>query len=141
LALARGERPQRVLLAPPADHERHDLGVQRRAARGDATHGVGERVHVGHPVLEQITDPLGVLADEVQCVGLVAKLREHQDPDVGVRAPDLDGRAQAVVGLVGRHLHVNDGHVGVVRGHLAAQVVGIARLSDDLEAGVGHSAG
>ena len=48
----------------------------------------------------------------------------------------LDRRAQAVVGVVGRHPHVDDRDVGLVRADLAHQVVGVARLRDDLEARV-----
>ena len=135
-----GERLQRVVLAAPAHHQRHDLGIERRPALGHPAHRVGERVDVGHPVLEQVADAPGVLADEVQRVGLVAKLGEHEDPDLRVACADLDGGAQAVVGVVGRHLHVHDRDVGPVGGHLAPQVVGVAGLGDDLEAGVGQQA-
>ena len=38
---------QRVVLAAPSDHQRDDLGVERRAALRDPAHRVGERVHVG----------------------------------------------------------------------------------------------
>ena len=61
-------------------------------------------------------------------------------PISGSGAANLDRGAQAVVGVVGRHLHVDDRHVGPVGGHLAPQVVGVAGLSDDLEAGVGEQA-
>jgi hypothetical protein len=55
-------------------------------------------------------------------------------------AADLDGGAQPVVGLVGRHLHIHDGHVGTVGGHLAPQVVGVTGLGDNGKAGVGQQA-
>ena len=44
--------------------------------------------------------------------------------------------AQAVVGVVGRHADVDDRDVGLVRADLAQQVLGVAGLRHDLEAGV-----
>ena len=47
---------------------------------------------------------------------------------------DLVGGAQALVGVRGRHPHVDDGDVGPVGADLAQQVLGVARLAGDLEA-------
>ena len=54
----------------------------------------------------------------------------------GIRAPDLGGRDEPVVGVPGRHPHVHDGHVRLVRAHLQPQVVGVGRAADDLVARV-----
>ena len=46
-----------------------------------------------------------------------------------------DRGAQAVVGAVRRHLHVDDGDVGAVRATaLRSSVVGVARLGHDVDA-------
>ena len=66
------------------EQQRDDLGVQRGAAVGDAAHGVGERVHVGDAVLEQVARALGGLRQQVQRVGLLDVLGEHEH--AGVRA-------------------------------------------------------
>ena len=95
---------------------------------------------VGDAVLEQIADAAGVLGDQIHRVGLVAKLGEHQDADLGVLAADLDRGAQAVVGVVGRHLHVDHRDIRTVRGDLALEVDRIPRLRDDVEAVVGQQA-
>src|SRR5262249_42680629 len=61
-----------------------------------------------------------------------------QDEDAGVRVDlaDLRGGAQALVGVRRRHADVDDGDVGLVGVDLAQQVLGVARLADDLHAGV-----
>ena len=136
LALARGERLERVVAAAPAEHVGDDRRVEHRPAGGDAPHGVGEQLEVGHAVLEQVADALGVVADQVDRVALLRVLAEHEHADVRLRRADLHRRAQPVVGVVGRHLHVDDRDVRLVRGDLAQQVGRIAGLGDDLEAGV-----
>ena len=45
-------------------------------------------------------------------------------------------RAQALVGVRRRHAHVDDRDVRLVRADLAQQVLGVAGLAGDLEAGV-----
>ena len=71
LALARGQRLERILAAAAAEQQRDDLGIERRAAAGDAAHRVGERVHVGHAVLEQVAGALGGLRQQLERVGLL----------------------------------------------------------------------
>ena len=136
LALARRERVERVLAAPAPEHPRDDVGVERGAALGHPAHRVGERGEVGDAVLEEVADALGAVADQVERVALVGVLGEHEDADVRLARADLDRRAQAVVGVVGRHLDVDDRDVGLVRGDLAHEVDGVAGLAGDLEARV-----
>jgi hypothetical protein len=38
-------------------------GVERAAAPGDPGDRVDEALHITHPLLEQVADPLGALAD------------------------------------------------------------------------------
>jgi methionyl aminopeptidase len=61
--------------------------------------------------------------------------REHENASLGMLAADRDCRPQAVVGVVGRHLHVDHGHVWMVRSNLALKLHGVRALSDDLESG------
>ena len=127
LALARRELLQRVVAAAPAEHARDDGRVQRRAARRDARDGVREAREVAHPVLEQVADARGAVADQVERVALVGELGEHEHADVRLARADLDRGAQPVVRVVGRHLHVDDRDVGLVRPDLAQQVDGVGR--------------
>ena len=71
VALARGEARERVLAPPAAEQQPDDLGIERRAALGHASHGVGEALDVGDAVLEQIAGALGRLGQQVQRVGLL----------------------------------------------------------------------
>jgi hypothetical protein len=41
---------------------------------------------------------------------------------------------QAVVSATGRHLNIDDCHIGPVRERLAQEPLGVARLGDDVEA-------
>ena len=61
-------------------------------------------------------------------------------PHVGLLGADALRGAQAVVGVGGRHAHVDDRDVGLVRGDLADQVVGVSGLPDDVEAGIPEEA-
>ena len=65
LALARRELVERVVRAPAADELGDDGGIERRSALGDAAHCGREVVDVGDPVLQQVPDALGVLAEEL----------------------------------------------------------------------------
>ena len=118
----------------PAEHLPDDLGVEHGPALADRADGVRERVEVADPVLEQVADALGAVADQVDGVALLDVLGEHEDLGVRVLRADLHRGAQAVVGVGRRHLDVDDRDVGPVRADLAAQVDRVARLADDVEA-------
>ena len=128
-------RPGRVARAS-ADH----LGVERAAAGRDARDGVQERLDVADAFLEQVADPLGALADELEREGGLAELREDEHAGLGQAPTQLDGGDQAVVLAPGRHPDVDDRHVGAVRERPAQQVVGVAGLRDDVKPGAGEDA-
>ena len=136
LAVALRERDEPVVAATATQHLDDDLRVERRAALADAAHRVREALDVPHPVLEQVAGPFGAVADEVERIALVQVLRQDHHPGFRQAAADLDCRAKAVVGFGRRHPDVHHRHVGLVRGHLSHQVLGIACLRDDLEARV-----
>ena len=136
LALARREGVERIVAAAAAEHVRDDGRVEHRPAGRDALDGIGEQREVGHAVLEQVADALGAVADQVDRVALLGVRAEHEHADVRLRRADLQRRAQPVVGVVGRHLHVDDRDVRLVRADLAQQVGRVGGLGDDLEAGV-----
>ena len=134
LELARREVVERAAGPPPADHALHDLGIERRAAAGDAPDRVGEQRQIAHAVLEQVADAAGAVADEVERIAVLEELRQDDHPDLRLRGADLHGGAQPVVGRVRRHLDVGHDHVGLVRSRLAQQVRGVPGDGDDLEA-------
>ena len=53
-----------------------------------------------------------------------------------MRAPQLEGGPQPVVLVIGRHLDVHDGDIRAMREPLPKQILGVARLGYDVEAGV-----
>src|SRR4051794_34726048 len=136
LALARGELLERVVLAPAAEQPRDHLGVERRAALPHPAHRVVEVLDVPDAVLEQVADALGVAADQLERIALLDVLGEHEHADVRLARADVDRGAQAVVGVGRRHAHVGDRDVRLVGAHLADEVLGVARLGDDVEARV-----
>ena len=64
------------------DHER----VECRAALGDAANRGDELVDVGDAVLEQVAEPLGALAEQLDGVGVSDVLREDEHARLGVLA-------------------------------------------------------
>ena len=136
LALARRELVERALGAAAVEHPRHDLGIERRAALPDLAHRVGERVAVGHAVLEQVADALGALPQQLDRVGHLDVLREHEHARARQLLADRRGPPRSPSSVcVGRHPDVDDRHVGPVRAHLAHELVGVAGLRHDVEAG------
>ena len=121
---------------PPAEHPGDHLGVQRRAPAAHRPHGVDEVAQVRDPVLEHVPDAARVVAHQLVHVPLHEVLGEHQHAHVGLLAPDLQRRAQPVVGEVRRHPHVDDGHVRLVPAHLAQQVGRVRRARHHLDPGL-----
>jgi hypothetical protein len=80
-----------------------------------------ELLDVADPVLEQVPDTPGTAtgrcAEQIGRIAGLDVLREHQHPGLGVVAADGDRRAQALVGVAGRHPHVHHGDVRTVLGN------------------------
>ena len=119
-----------------ADEGLHDLWVEGRAAGGDALDRTHELGHVSDAVLEQVADARGVVPDELEHVRRLEMLGEDEHLHGGVGAPDLGRRDEPVVGVAGRHAHVDDRDVGGVRAHFQPQLVGVGGPPDDLVARV-----
>ena len=134
--LARCQLLERVVGAPPAEHHRHDISVESRSAAGNSLDRVDERVDVPDPLLEQVTDPRGLIPDEGEHVLLLGVLGEDEDACVWTLAAQFQRGVETVVLIAGRHLDIGQRHIGPVRESLAQQIVRIAGLSDDLDPGV-----
>ena len=100
---------------------------------GDPANRVREALDVGHAVLQEVADPLGRRGDELERVALLDVLAQHQDAGPRQLLTDLQGRANAVVGVSGWHADVDDRGIGVVRADLSQQVVGVPGVADDLQ--------
>src|SRR5919106_3586344 len=141
VALTRSELRERALPGLAPEHPGHDLGIECTAAGRDAVDGVDERIDGADPLLEQITDTLRTIADELDGIPLLVILREHEDADLGPPAPELDRGPQPVVQALGRHPDVDDRDVGTMRQRLAQKVVGVTRLGDDVVARLAEDPG
>ena len=126
---------------PPApEHPPDHLGVERATAGGDAPDRLQERLDVAHAFLEQVAHALRLRADELERVLLLVVLGKHEHAGLRTLLAQLERRAQPVVAMTGRHLHVGDDHVGLVGKRLAQEGLGVAGLPDDLEARLGKQA-
>ena len=95
LALARREALERVLAPAAAEQQRDDLGVERRAALGDAPDRVGEAVEVGDAVLEQVAEPVGAVGEQLQRVAPSSTTcDEHEHAGAGQRSRRISAAAR-----------------------------------------------
>jgi hypothetical protein len=116
--------------SPTADEGLDHVRVERRSAGCHALDGVDELGDVAHAILQQIADPGRVVANELEQVGRLEVLREHEDAHGRVRAPDLGRGDQAVVRVPRRHSHVDDRDVRRVLAHVQQQLIGVGGASD-----------
>jgi hypothetical protein len=80
LALAFAQALDRVRAARPAEHARDDRQIEHGAAGPDAADRLVEHGQVGHAVLEQVADGLGVLQQPHQAVAQQGLILADDDP-------------------------------------------------------------
>lgn len=136
LALARCEIAELPRDARSRDQALDDLGVERRPPERDTAHGAREQRQIPDPILQQVANALGAVADEFERISGFQVLREDHDADFGTIHPYFSCRAQAIVGVPGRHLNIRHNHVGLVCVDLASQVARVAGHSDYLKSGI-----
>src|SRR4051794_40246760 len=122
------------------DESGDDLGVKRRATRGDTPHRVAELLEIMDAVLEEVAHALGAAADQRQGRLLGHVLRQDEHGGAGHSRAYRQRGAQAVIGVCRRHPYVGYNDVGAMRGGLPHEVVGITGLRDNLEAGLAEQA-
>jgi hypothetical protein len=138
VALACAEPVERPIALTAPEHAPHDLRVQRTAASRDPVDRVDKALDITDTLFEQVADPLSTLPDQVQSVALLVELGQHQHTGLGPLAPQLDRRAQTVVPVARRHVHIGDHDRRAVRETLAQEIRGIAGLGDHVEASFGE---
>ena len=126
-------RSTRLVAAPGHDRGDH-LGVEDRAAGGDAAYAVDELGDVGDPVLEQVADRALAAGEQLAGVEVLDVLREHHHREAGSGRAGRDRGPQALVGVRRRQAYVDHGGLGV--GVLAArgEVGGVVDRGQDREA-------
>ena len=138
LALAGGQLGKRVVPAAAAHQLADDLGVDDGAAPADAAHRLEKLVDVENTVLEQVSKPFGLLAEEIEGMPHLDRLGEQEHRKSSLLGPNLLRDPGSLIGLSRRHAHVDDDYVGVRLAHGLAQLLGVAGLRDDLELRVGQ---
>ena len=141
LALPGRQLVERVVVAPAAEELRDDVGVDDGAAVRDAADGGEELVELDDPVLEQVAEALGAVAEERERVARLDDLREDEHPDLRMLGADRHRRLRPLVGVGRRHADVDDRDVGLLAPHDPLQRVGVTDLRDDLEAVLREDAG
>src|SRR3954452_11723325 len=133
-ALTRRHAGKRAVLAG-GQKRRDDLGVQGRAAGGDAPERADEVLDVADAVLEQVAEPRRALGEHAHRGSQVDVLRE--DHDAGPRVPraDLVRGAHALVGVVRGHADVHDRDVGTMALDVPQETLRAARLRDHVDPG------
>src|SRR6185312_15904410 len=140
LAFTLGELAERAGWAGPAQQPGHDRRVDHALALVHASQRVSEHTHAGHALLEQVTGPARVLFEEPHRVVRLKVVGQDEHPDIRMRRADFLGGDEALIGVGGRHLDIDDRDVGAGQLDFAAQLLGRARLADDVEAGLGQQA-
>ena len=129
---------ERALLALAVDETCNDVGIERGSAGGHSAHRLDEHADVAHLFLEQISDTLSAVDDQVERVTILEELREDEHANRPILDPDRQRSAKPVVGPIGRHLDIGHDHVRVIGARLGQQFARIARGGHDLEAGLGE---
>jgi hypothetical protein len=117
LALARRQGLERVLPAARCHQLGDHLRVECRPATGHAPERVHEFAHVADAVLQQVTDPSRAIGKELRRVLPLDVLAEDQHRRPGHLPARLDGRAQALVALAGRHPNVDHRDIRAMLDH------------------------
>ena len=117
-------------------HPRDELRVECRPAIGDPGRRVDEGLYLTDSLLEQVSDSVGTVGEQVERVALLEVLREDQQACLGPPLTYLQSRAQPIVAMTWRHVDIGNHQVRAVGESLAQQVLGIAGLSHDIKPGL-----
>lgn len=133
LPLAGGQFVERRVPPWPTQEPGDDLGVDDGSAGDDAADSIGEILKATHVVFEDIADPGGVIAEQLQRVARLDVLREHEDGDTRMSTPDEMRGLEAFRRVSGRHPDVDNDHVGRVALNRREETIDVARSPDHLE--------
>jgi hypothetical protein len=118
-----------------------DLGINRRAATPYAVNGVYKSVTSENPVLEQVTDRLRRLLEELHRVPRLDVLREYEHAHFGVFSTYPLRCKRSLVFSGGQHTDVGDDHVRRLGPHELQEYFGVRGLGGHLEAVLGQESG
>lgn len=144
LALARCEIADLPRDARSRDQALDDLGIQGRPAARHAQDRGREQRQIADPILQQVSNPLGAFADQLERISGFEMLGEDYDADAGMIRAYLPHRAQPVVAVRRRHLNIRDDDVGLVSVDLASEVDRVGGLAHHFKSRLfehGHDAG
>ncbi len=114
-AFALGQVIERDARSTPPDELGDDLGIDDRAATGDASDRVGEVLEVVDTILEQVAHPAGAVGDQAEGERRVDILGQDEHADgLAMLVADRLGGAEALVGVGRWHPDVGDRDVRVV---------------------------
>jgi hypothetical protein len=138
--LSRAEPVERPIPPAAPQHPPNDLRIQRAAPTRHPRDRIDERVDVSHAFLQQVSDALRALTDEIEGVLLLVELRQHQDAGIGTLSPELERRPQPIVLVTGGHLDIDHRHIGPMGKRPAQKGLCIAGLRSHLKPGLDKKA-
>src|SRR5215471_11556719 len=115
--------------------------VEHGAAVCNTRECLDEVTDVGDAVLQQVTDARWRPSEQFRRGLRLDVLGEHQHADLRVVGVDRLGGAQSLVGMGGRHAHVDDGHIGQVRVHCLPQRYRVGHRRDNVMTPAGERLG
>lgn len=115
------------------------LRVDDRVAAGHPPDRVDKRGDVGDPVLQQISHArVPGRVQQLGGVGQLDVLADHKDPEPGPGRAQRDGRAESLVGEVGRHPDIGEHQIRLVRRNRRAERGRVTDGRDHVEAEPGE---
>jgi hypothetical protein len=140
IPLAVGELSDELDVAAAAEQPLHHLGVEHEFPGRDPVQVPDQRVHVVHPVLQQVAEAAVVLLEDPGRGGHLDVRGQQQDTKIRVGLLQLRGGLQSLVGVRGRHPDVHDHYIGPVRGDPHGGLVRGRGLRADLDSRRGEQA-
>src|SRR6266516_2356204 len=128
----------RVVPSPGPPHEkRNDGGIEHRPTAADTPDGIGKLGEIGNPILEEVSDALGAVAQELEGIAGTCVLGEHEDAHIREARADLPRGAEAPIGI-GGHTDIDDRDIGPKASDLFEEPRAIRGLPYDLESSFGQ---
>ena len=84
-------------------------------------------------VFQEVPTTVGAVVEESKCVERIGVLAQDDDPDCGVRAPELDCQPYALVSVIRRHSNIREDDVRLEPVDRLQHLVERAATGDELD--------
>src|SRR5439155_10033234 len=115
------------------NHALHDLRIEHRSPVGHLVQGHHELVHVDDPLLQEVSDTVDTVSQQVEGVATVEVRGEHDHSDFGVFAPNPYGRIDPFLCVCRWHPDVGEHDVWLVRLDRREERIEVDGRGDDVD--------